>query len=183
MTVAFVALCAYMGLAHAFSQRGAGRDVTDAHGVSAAVAPVEAAPSEAEMETIAASLADIPGLYDLAVLPDDRGDGQFVVSAMVEVETPAGTISNPTVAFRDMRAVTDAYLSNLYLLKEPIAEAEITFTEGGTIVGTAGLGRSTYEHLATRASGEDLAEAMQGAAQDATGVDHACWMELKPLAN
>ncbi|AEJ43340.1 hypothetical protein [Alicyclobacillus acidocaldarius] len=183
MAVAFLALCGYMGLEHALSERGADRNASGVRGAGEVVMSTEAAPSDAEMDTIAASLADIPGLYDLAVLPDDRGDGQFVVSAMVEVETASGQLPDPTVAFRDMRADTDAYLSDLYLLKEPIAEAEITFTEGGTIVGTAGLGRSAYAHLAARTAGEDLAGAMEGAHQDDTSVDEACWIELKPLAN
>ncbi|MDI9259136.1 hypothetical protein [Alicyclobacillus sendaiensis] len=182
MAVAFVALCGYLGLQHRLSDRGVGRAPAGQR-AGGAIQTTQAAPSNAEIEAIAASLADVPGLYDLAVLPDDRGDGQFVVSAMVEVETPSGQAPNPTVAFRDMRAATDAYLSDLYLLKEPIAEAEITFTEGGTIVGTAGLGRTAYEQLASRATGEDLAGAMEQAHQDDTGVDQACWIELKPLAN
>ncbi|SIS89565.1 hypothetical protein [Alicyclobacillus vulcanalis] len=182
MSVAFVALCGYMALNHVVSERRLGAGVTHLAGAQQASMPVAAAPSNAELEAMTASLADIPGLYDLAVLPDDRGDGQFVVSAMAEIQTPSGGVPNPTEAFRDMRAETDAFMSDLYLLQEPIAEAEITFTEGGNIVGTAGLGRTVYHELATHTAGEDLAVAMEGEPQDETNVTRACWIEFKPLA-
>lgn len=182
MAVAFLAVCGYMGLQHALSQKELAR-VSAGAGQRAVASVADAALSNAAIDTIAASLADVPGLYDLAVLPDGRGDGQYVVSAMVEVETGTGGVPSPTAAFRDMRADTDAYLGDLYMLNEPIAEAEVTFTEGGNIVGTAGLGKEAYEHLAARAAGEDLADAMQSSPQDDSGVEGACWIELKPLAN
>lgn len=183
MAVAFLALCGYMWAEHALSQGVPVRAASGGGGGRGAITAAEPAPSDAMIDTIAASLADVPGLYDLAVLPDDRGDGEFVVSAMVEIETDGGGVPAPTAAFREMRAYTDAYLTDLYMLREPIAETEITFTEGGTIVGTAGLGREAYEHLVARASGEDLAGAIENSSQDDTGVENACWMELKPLSN
>ncbi|GMA59085.1 hypothetical protein GCM10025858_35880 [Alicyclobacillus sacchari] len=96
------------------------------------------APTDAMVSTVTSALANVSGLYDMAILPDGLGDNRFVVSAMVDVSGQNGAIPSANTADMSMRSLVDAFFRDVYSLSEPISEAEITFTEDGTLVGTAG---------------------------------------------
>lgn len=148
--------------------------------VAAGRTTADTAPTDAMVNTVTSALANVSGLYDMAILPDGLGDNRFVVSAMVDVSGQNGAIPPSGTADTAMRSLVNAFFRDVYSLSEPISEAEITFTEDGTLVGTAGLGKDAYDSLATSTMNGDLASALASSPQRDASSANEEWLELKP---
>ncbi|MFB5191488.1 hypothetical protein [Alicyclobacillus fastidiosus] len=121
------------------------------------------------IDALTKAVGDVPGLNDMAVVPDGNGDGRFMVSAMVDLaEVGDGTSAASGGQQGLMNQAVDAYFKGVFGQGPLVSEAMLTFTNGDAIVGTAGLGRTEYEKMATTTMSGDLAGAMseQKAVQD-----------------
>ncbi|WP_157070983.1 hypothetical protein [Alicyclobacillus acidiphilus] len=138
------------------------------------------APSDASLAKLTKALANVSGLYDMAVLPDGLGDGSFVVSAMVDVSEANGSVPSASSADETMNRMVDRYFQDVYSVDMPISEAEVTFTEDGTMVGSAGLGKAAYKSLASSAMNGDLASALLSSPMNTNNSAQEEWLEFKP---
>lgn len=141
------------------------------------------APSNADIQTLTQTLGNVTGLYDMAVLPDGLGDRAFVVSAMVDVSDANGGVPSSTTAKTEMSTLVDTYFRDVYSVHMPISEAEITFTEDGTMVGSAGLGEQAYHSMSTSTMNGDLASALLSSPMQTQNSPTESWIELNPEAD
>lgn len=115
----------------------------------------DSAPTDKMIRQMTEQLGNVSGLYDMVVLPDGLNDGKYLVSAMVN--TSDMTSSDKS----QLNADVDAFFKGIYSNSEPVSMAELTMTtEGGQIIGTAGLGKAAYQSLATSTMSSDLATSL-----------------------
>ncbi|MFD1674644.1 hypothetical protein [Alicyclobacillus fodiniaquatilis] len=136
----------------------------------------DTAPSNQMINTLTKKLADVDGLFDMVVLPDGAGDGQFTVSAMVDLDT--GESDGQSVN-QQVNAAVDAYYQDIYTSQQPVSQAELTFMQDGNIVGQAGLGKNAYEKLAATTTAGNIATALMHGTQVAGDSANAAWLEVE----
>lgn len=136
----------------------------------------DTAPSNQMINILTKNLADVDGLFDMVVLPDGAGDGQFTVSAMVDLDT--GESDGQSVN-QQVNAAVDAYYQDIYTSQQPVSQAELTFMQDGNIVGQAGLGKNAYEKLAATTTAGNIATALMRGTQVAGDSANAAWLEVE----
>ncbi|WAH35348.1 hypothetical protein [Alicyclobacillus dauci] len=150
-------------------------------GTSSKAAPTSSDPdpSDAMIDDLTNHLGNVNGLNDMVVLPDGKGQGQYVVSAIVDLsEATDGQTSNPGVT-QEISALVDAYYRDIYSTNEPVSEAEITFMQGDSIVGSSGLGRDAYEKMATTTMNGDLASTLVSSSPVQNDNSQDAWLEIQ----
>lgn len=149
---------------------------TQMSGSSPASDPV---PSDAVIAKLTNAVANVTGLNDMAVLPDGTGDGKYVVSAIVDVTESGTGVTSSTVVQQDVDALVNNYFQDVYSVSAPVSQAELTVTEDGQIVASAGLGNVAYQSLATTTMQGDLAaELLSGPVRNDNSSDEM-WFEMK----
>ncbi|MCL6445525.1 MAG: hypothetical protein K6T83_19065 [Alicyclobacillus sp.] len=131
---------------------------------------------DAVVRHIADGVGAVPGV-ELVVLPSSRGDG-YVVFATVDLGTnPAGPPAEwSTVVKRDM----NTFFRGIYTSGEPVEDAAVYFMIGQQTVAGAGLGRTSFEQLASAASTNTggLVAALIQAPQRTVGGPEDQWIQV-----
>lgn len=146
---------------------------------SAALTATDVAPTDAMVKSLTNAVGNVTGLNDMAVLPDGSGDGKFLVSAMVDIaQMGNGSPLNPTLQ-KAMESVVNTYFQDVYGADAPVGQAELTVTEDGQIIASAGLGRTAYQNLASTTMGGNLATTLlTSPIRDDHSADES-WFQMK----
>ncbi|MCY0889139.1 MAG: hypothetical protein OWQ59_11880 [Alicyclobacillaceae bacterium] len=124
-------------------------------------------------------LANIPYLQDIVVLPSRVGNG-IEVSSEIQLK-----INSPVLPTEVNRWMSD-YFRAVYRSGLPVVQAEVDVVQGDNILGTAGLGRTEFDALATATSSSapQLSTEMHQAKQDmSTGPDELWYQTQWTVGN
>jgi len=134
--------------------------------------------SDLTVATIVNSVAKVPGIDELVVLPSSDGTG-YVVSATVNLANNL-QLSSSTVYLAEQNDVQTFY-QRLYGNLEDVEDAKVYFVMSGHIVGGAGLGRAAYKSLTTStvASDAGFLDAMKSLPQSSQDGPQDDWFSQR----